>query len=139
MIFSIENIEAKLQDKISNKKYYFIDNGILNLFLLDPETSLLENMVAIYLYETYGEDLYYYNDNIEVDFCLFEHGKAIQVSYSIQDDKTYERETKALLAYAKRFDCKELFISTMDEEKEINLDGNIIQIIPLWKMLLKGV
>lgn len=139
MIFSIENIEAKLQDKISNKKYYFIDNGIPNLFLLDPETSLLENMVAIYLYETYGEDLYYYNDNIEVDFCLFEHGKAIQVSYSIQDDKTYERETKALLAYAKRFDCKELFIITMDEEKEINLDGNVIQIIPLWKMLLKGI
>ena len=139
MIFSIENIEAKLQDKISNKKYYFIDNGILNLFLLDPETSLLENMVAIYLYETYGEDLYYYNDNIEVDFCLFEHGKAIQVSYSIQDDKTFERETKVLLAYSKRFDCKELFIITMDEEKEINLDGNIIQIIPLWKMLLKGI
>lgn len=139
MIFSTENIEAKLQDKISNKKYYFIDNGILNLFLLDPETSLLENMVAIYLYETYGEDLYYYNDNIEVDFCLFEHGKAIQVSYSIQDDKTFERETKALLAYSKRFDCKELFIITMDEEKEINLDGNIIQIIPLWKMLLKGI
>ena len=139
MIFSIENIEAKLQDKISNKKYYFIDNGILNLFLLDPETSLWENMVAIYLYETYGEDLYYYNDNIEVDFCLFEHGKAIQVSYSIQDDKTFERETKALLAYSKRFDCKELFIITMDEEKEINLDGNIIQIIPLWKMLLKGI
>ena len=139
MIFSIENIEAKLQDKISNKKYYFIDNGILNLFLLDPETSLLENMVAIYLYETYGEDLYYYNDNIEVDFCLFEHGKAIQVSYSIQDDKTFERETKALLAYSKRFDCKELFIITMEEEKEINLDGNIIQIIPLWKMLLKGI
>ena len=139
MIFSIENIEAKLQDKISNKKYYFIDNGILNLFLLDPETSLLENMVAIYLYETYGEDLYYYNDNIEVDFCLFEHDKAIQVSYSIQDDKTFERETKALLAYSKRFDCKELFIITMDEEKEINLDGNIIQIIPLWKMLLKGI
>ena len=139
MIFSIENIEAKLQDKISNKKYYFIDNGILNLFLLDPETSLVENMVAIYLYETYGEDLYYYNDNIEVDFCLFEHGKAIQVSYSIQDDKTFERETKALLAYSKRFDCKELFIITMDEEKEINLDGNIIQIIPLWKMLLKGI
>ena len=139
MIFSIENIEAKLQDKISNKKYYFIDNGILNLFLLDPETSLLENMVAIYLYETYGEDLYYYNDNIEVDFCLFEHGKAIQVSYSIQDDKTFERETKALLAYSKRFDCKELFIITMDEEEEINIDNNTIHIMPLWKMLLKGV
>lgn len=128
-----------MQDKISNKKYYFIDNGILNLFLLDPETSLLENMVAIYLYEKYGDDLYYYNDNIEVDFCLFEHGKAIQVSYNIQDDDTYERETKALLAYAKRFDCKELFIITMDEEKDITLDGNTIHVMPLWKMLLKGI
>ncbi len=139
MVFSLENIDAKLQDKISNKKYYFIDNGILNLFLLDPETSLLENMVAIYLYEQYGEDLYYYNDNIEVDFCLFEHGKAIQVSYDIQADDTYERETKALLAYAKRFECVELFIITMDDEEDITLDGHIIHVIPLWKMLLKGL
>ena len=98
-----------------------------------------KKQVAIYLYETYGEDLYYYNDNIEVDFCLFEHGKAIQVSYSIQDDKTFERETKALLAYAKRFDCRELFIITMDDEEEINLNDNIIHVMPLWKILLKGI
>lgn len=139
MIFSIENIEAKLQDKVSSKKYYFIDNGILILFLLDPETSLLENMVAIYLYEQYGDDLHYYNDNMEVDFCLFEQGKAIQVSYSIQEEDTYKRETKALLAYAKRFGCKDLFIITMDEEEDITIGGNIIHVIPLWKMLLKGI
>ena len=65
--------------------------------------------------------------------------KAIQVSYSIQDDKTYERETKALIVYAKRFDCKELFIITMDEEEEININDNIIHVMPLWKMLLKGI
>lgn len=35
LIFSIENISSKLNDKVSNKKYYFIDNGILNLFLTD--------------------------------------------------------------------------------------------------------
>ncbi len=139
MLFSLENIEAKLQDKLSNRKYYFIDNGILNLFLLDPETSLLENMVAIYLFENYEDDLYYYNSNLEVDFCLFEHGKAIQVSYAIEDDDTYKRETKALLAYAKRFNCKDLYIITMDSEDEISIEGNVIHVIPLWKMLLKGI
>ena len=139
MVFSLENIEAKLQDKLSYRKYYFIDNGILNLFLLDSETSLLENMVAIYLYERYEDDLYYYNGNIEVDFCLFEHGKAIQVAYDMKDEDTYRRETKALLAYAKRFDCKELFIITMDNEKEITIEDNVIHVVPLWKMLLKGI
>ena len=139
MVFSLENIEAKLQDKISNRKYYFIDNGILNLFLLDPETSLLENMVGIYLYEQYGEDLYYYNAGVEVDFCLFEQGKAIQVSYTLQDKDTFERETKALLAYAKRYECRELYIVTMDEEKDITMDGHILHIQPLWKLLLKGL
>ncbi len=139
MVFSLENIEAKLQDKLSIRKYYFIDNGIPNLFLLDPETSLLENMVAVYLYEQYEDDLYYYNGNIEVDFCLFEHGKAIQVSYDIHDEDTFRRETKALLAYAKRFACKDLFIITMDCEDEISIEGNVIHVLPLWKMLLKGI
>jgi len=139
MIFSLENICAKLQDKISTQKYYFIDNGLLNLFLLDPETSLLENMTAIYLHEKYGEDLYYYNDNVEVDFCLFEQGKAFQVSYSIHDSDTRERETKALIAYAKRYDCSQLYIITIDEEEEIKLDGYTILVIPIWKMLLKGI
>ncbi len=139
MVFSLENISAKLQDKVSTQKYYFIDNGLLNLFLLDPATSLLENMVAIYLHENFGDDLYYYNDNVEVDFCLFEQGKAFQVSYSIQDPDTRERETKALIAYAKRYDCSQLYVITMDEEKEINWDGGTIQVMPLWKMLLKGI
>lgn len=53
---------------MSNQKYYFIDNGFLSLFLFDPETSLLENLVAIHLHEKYGEDLFYYHNNVEVDF-----------------------------------------------------------------------
>ena len=136
MIFSIENISAKLQDKVSTQKYYFIDNGLLNLFLLDPETSLLENLTAIYLHEKYGEDLYYYNDHVEVDFCLFEHGKAFQVSYSLQDATTRERETKALIAYAKRYDCSRSYIITMDEEEKIQQDGFTIHVVPIWKLLL---
>lgn len=34
IMFSLENYASKLADKVSNKKYYFMDNGILSLFLI---------------------------------------------------------------------------------------------------------
>ena len=68
-----------------------MDNGILSLFLMDPETSLLENLVAVTLKKRYGDALYFYHRNLEVDFYLDEGHKAIQVSYSLKrsgDSKT---------------------------------------------------
>ena len=49
-----------------------MDNGILSLFLMDPETSLLENLVAVTLKKRYGDGLCFYHRNIEVDFDLDE-------------------------------------------------------------------
>ena len=49
LILPMENEVGKLTEKESQKKYYFIDNGLLNLFLMNAETSLLENMVAVEL------------------------------------------------------------------------------------------
>lgn len=137
MIFSLENIASKLQERMSNKKYYFIDNGFLSLFLFDPETSLLENQVAIHLHEKYGDDLFFYHENVEVDFCLFENKQAIQVSYSIMDSDTKEREVKALVAYHKRYPESRLMIITMDEETDIQLDHATIEVVPIWKWMLK--
>jgi len=68
LLFSIENYADKFVDKQTTKKHYFVDNGILNLFLNNPETALLENICAIFLYKKYGSALYYYNRNVEVDF-----------------------------------------------------------------------
>jgi uncharacterized protein len=72
LITPIQNIASKLVDKETSPKYYFTDNGILNLFLLDPETSLLENLVAINLLRIYGRDdaVFFYNKGIEVDFVI---------------------------------------------------------------------
>lgn len=44
LITPIQNIAGKLVDKETIPKYYYTDNGILNLFLLDGNTSLLENL-----------------------------------------------------------------------------------------------
>lgn len=136
LIIPVENYAAKLVDKVANRKYYFSDNGILSLFLLDPATSLLENMVAIELRHSYGENFYFYHNGIEVDFVLPENGTAIQVSYSIADEATRKREVDALVALGKVLPMEKFVIITKDEETTIEADGKQIDVIPLWKWLL---
>lgn len=136
LILSYENIAAKLIDKESNRKYYFIDNGILNLFLLDPATSLLENQVAIRLRQKYGSQVYFYNKNVEVDFVVYDEGIAIQVSYSLSDPETEKREVDALLKLNKVLPMRKLMIICKDEERDITVNDVTIQVIPVWKWLL---
>lgn len=136
LILSYENIAAKLIDKESNRKYYFIDNGILNLFLLDPATSLLENQVAIRLRQKYGSQVYFYNKNVEVDFVVYDEGIAIQVSYSLSDPETEKREVDALLKLNKVLPMRKLMIISKDEERDITVNDVTIQVIPVWKWLL---
>lgn len=137
LIFSIENYAGKIVDKVTNKKYYFMDNGLLNLFLFDPETSLLENLVAIALHSQY-ENVCFYNDHIEVDFYLWEQGTAIQVSYSLADDETCKREVNALCKMAERCDVKQMLIITKNEKETIETSGHTIHVLPIWEWLLRN-
>ncbi len=136
LIFPVENYASKLVEKVSNRKYYFIDNGLLNLFLFDPVTSLLENLVAISLKKKYEENVFFYHQNIEVDFYIPTEKMAIQVSYSLQDEATYKREVNALLKISRVFETDTLYIITNDEEKTIEEQGRQIMVVPIYKWLL---
>jgi len=136
LTFSVENISAKLADKEANKKYYFIDNGLLNLFLVDPFTSLLENQVAIQLHRLYGNDVYFYHQGVEVDFYVLEEQLAVQVCYSMGDVETRKREVGGLLKMAKHLEIKKMMIITKDEEETILEQGVTIEVVPVWKWLL---
>jgi len=138
LLFTIENYYASFLDKNSNPKYYFMDNGILNLFLDDKRTSLLENIIALHLYRNHKDSLYYLKGNkVDIDFYLSDPNIAIQVAYSINDIDTYNREVNNLIEYAKN-DSKEsrLIIVTYEEETTISVDGKAIEVIPLKKFLL---
>ncbi len=135
LIFQVENICAKLAEKEANKKYYFIDNGILNLFLVDPLTSLLENQVAIQLRRLYGDEVYFYQHGVEVDFYIPDVQLAVQVCYSLQDPETRKREINALLKMSKRIEVIRWIIITKDEEDTISEQGIRIEVIPAWKWL----
>ncbi|MDO9634379.1 MAG: ATP-binding protein [Paludibacter sp.] len=139
LISSVQNIAGKIVDKETNPKYYFTDNGILNLFLLDGNTTLLENLVAINLLRKYGrhDAVYFYNKEIEVDFYIPEASIAIQVCYSLDNsDGTFDREVNALLKLSKVLECKRLLIITRDSEQVFDINNKSIEVIPAWKWLL---
>ena len=134
LILPMQNEMGKLTEKESQKKYYFIDNGLLNLFLMNSESSLLENMVAVELCRRYGkENVYYLNADKEIDFIIPEEKLAIQVSYSTKDQMTWEREVSPLVKYSKGHQDWKCLLITYDEES--NEEG--ISIIPVWKWLLR--
>ena len=136
LLLPVENIIGKLTERNTQRKYYFIDNGILNLFLTDPETSLLENMVAIHLVKRWGDRVFFYHNGVEVDFYLPDAERLIQVVYSLDDPETLQRETEALAKVAKRLNVSDLLIITKDEETVLENKGKTINVVPLWKWLL---
>lgn len=141
LIFSIPNLVSPLTEQQTIVKRYFADNGILSLFLLRGETKLLENIVAIHLNKQYRNTaeelrLFYYNKGVEVDFCIPETGMAIQVSYSIDDPNTYEREVGGLIKFLKVFKQYKGIIITWDTERQITVDGITVEVAPVWKWLL---
>lgn len=143
LILPVTNIADTLVNKVSNPKYYFIDNGIVSLLALDIRTSLLENIVALKLLSTYGSQdntVYFYNHGIEVDFYVPQTETAIQVCYTMNDaEGTFERETKALIKVQSRLSCRRNIIVTYSDEDVIEKDGVKIEIIPVWKFILGSV
>lgn len=142
LLLRMKNIAAHLADKESNCKYYFIDNGILNLFLIDKDTALLENLVALALFRKYGYDVenervFFYQDKVEVDFYIPEEEWAIQVSYTLKDEETYEREVGALKKLPKVLPCKRRSIITYDESDSISDANGNIEVLSFWKWLLE--
>jgi len=140
LILPIENGYAKIGERESVKKYYFIDNGILNLFLVDSETSLLENFVAVTLCKKYGrENVVYLKGDKEIDFYIEETNTAIQVSYSIKDDNTRNREVDAMCRYAQTNKDVKPMIITWEEKENLVVDGVSIEVVPVLDWILDFV
>ena len=140
LIFSLQNYAAKLVEKETSPKYYFMDTGLLGLMLLDCKTAQLENLVAIELIRRYGLDnVYFFENNIEVDFYVPSENLAIQVSMQVLDDvDTLERETRAFVKLNDFIPNTKCLLITNSEETTLNCDGIHIDVIPAWKWLLSN-
>ena len=141
LLLRLRNIASAFAEKESVCKYYFIDNGLLSLQLLNADTALLENAVALSLFRKYGHDpdnerVFFYHSNVEVDFYIPEDELAVQVSYSIADEQTKAREVGALTKLPNAYPCRRRVIVTYEEECSITDQHGTIEVIPGWKWLL---
>jgi len=140
LTFSLPNFVSPVTDQETIKKRYFSDNGILNNFLFNGDTKLLENLCAIHLMKQFSNTdelrLFYYSRNVEVDFYVPEVSLAVQASFDINDDETRRREVAALVSLHKAFSLQRAVIVTRDHEEQITEGGLTIEVIPIWKWLL---
>ena len=138
MIFAVKNYFSKFVEKETTPKYYWNDNGLLNLFLDKEEPRLLENLVAISLKHNFEEIYYLKAQNLDADFFVPETGTVVQVAYSLSN-MSDDRETKALVQASKTLkEAKRFVIITYEEEKMFEADGVTIEVIPVWKWLLSS-
>lgn len=129
---------------IAPKKVYCIDNGLINniAFKFSKDKGrFLENIVFLEL-KRENNEIYYYKtkNNLEVDFLIKRGSKAeelCQVSWSLANQETKEREIKSLSAAMEELKIKKSMILTYDEEEELKIKGKMIIIKPVYKWLLE--
>ena len=133
LIFSLQNYASKK----TSPKYYFMDTGLLGLMLLDCKTTQLENLVAVELIRRYGfENVYFFENNIEVDFYVPSEYLAIQVSMQVLEDvDTLKRETRAFVKLNDFIPNTKCLLITNSEETTLKCDDIEIDMIPAWKWL----
>lgn len=125
----------------SKRKTYLADNSFIFLNRITTDKSrLFENLVFNYLKRKYTDLFYYKTTNKkEVDFYINKQQEKllIQVSVSLENIDTKEREVKALI---KAMDEQKLdtgFIYTYNETEKIKIKSKTIHIIPFWKICME--
>lgn len=132
---------SELKSEGSDKKMYFIDNGLLNRisfkFSKDYGT-LLENAVYRELRRTFSQ-VYYFKERVECDFIVqtdTDELKAVQVSYDMSNPDTRSRELRGVTAACNSLGLNEGYIITYEEEAEMESANVSIKIIPAVKFFL---
>jgi len=138
LFLSVPRFSFKSIARAGNRKTYAIDPVFLSFLPEITSTNdgyLLENVVFLELCRRRADsnfDIYYYNNNYEVDFVISQNGKIqelIQVSLSLENAKTRKREISALLKGAKDLHCNKLKIITQDEKEVIVENDKEIEIV----------
>lgn len=138
VILALENYASKFVERETIKKHYFVDNGLLSIFLTGTESPLLENLCAVHLFRKYGDRLYYYSRNSEVDFYVPDEKYAVQACVSLSDADTKNREISALIKLDRLENLERMVIVTRDEKESIPIPGGrTIEVLPAAEWLLE--
>ncbi len=142
LIFLLSKFDFSIKKQIVNqKKIYFIDNALaksISFRFSEDKGCFLENMVFIEL-KRRGYELFYHKIKKECDFLIREKSKinqAIQVTTSLEDKKTKDREVAGLCEAMDTHNLKEGLILTENENFTLSLNDKTIKVLPVYRWLL---
>lgn len=145
LIFTLERFSYSVAEQTTaQKKVYAVDLGFVRHVAFQFSKNLgkyLENIVYLELRRRF-KDLYYYRtkNNLEVDFLVRRGTTAvalIQVTQSLSNADTREREIRALSVAMKELDIATGLVLTLDEEETLDVDAGEIQVMPIYRWLLE--
>ncbi|NOX86780.1 MAG: ATP-binding protein [Chlorobi bacterium] len=145
LIFTLSKFSFKKQESLRYKKNYVIDISFIRSLSDDFSQNtgrIYENIVAIELMRRKNVEnfeIYYYKNRYEVDFVIRKNLKItelIQVSFDIEDPKTYRREVNALIAAANELNAEKLTIISKNYETEEVIKDKRVCFKPLVYWLL---
>ncbi len=130
---------------LNPKKIYGIDHGMMShTGLLGKENygRKLENIVYIELLRRYKNMYFYRNaEDHEVDFFVIDSldgvRQLIQVSWSIADKKTRERELRAITSAMSNLKVDIGYIVSYEEEDELEMNGKVVYVVPAYRWLME--
>ena len=143
-LFPVHIYNASISKSRRNpKKIYAIDHSFVKSIssgILVNSGHLLENLIFIALRRE-TEKIYYYRTKTgkEVDFmAIMQDGNKmlVQVSETLAEEKTKQREMSALIDAMGETGQKETYIVTRNESDTIDTKQGMIHVVPAWKFLL---
>jgi predicted AAA+ superfamily ATPase len=142
----VDLFDYSIKRQIYNpSKIYTIDTALSQSVSFQFSKNIghiYENLVFLEL-KRKNKELYYWKDEKgrEVDLAIRsgrEIEEMIQVCYNMSNPNTRNREIQALIKAYQEFKKSKLTLIT-DDEEDIYQSGNIfINIIPIWKWLIKN-
>jgi len=134
---------SEIKQVKSEKKAYSVDNGILTALdysFSENKGKLLENLIALEILKQ-NKEISYFKNIVECDFIIQEKNKflPVQVSYSIQNSDTKQREIKGLVTACEYLQTKKAVIVTYDEQAYEKINDIEISIIPAYKFILDKI
>ena len=144
-LFTVRMFDASYSKSNANpKKIYAIDHAFIKSVssgILINSGHLLENLVFVAIRQL-NSQLYYYRTQkgYEIDFLtISDSGEKhlLQVSESLANPATRNREIQALQNAMQELGIKTGSIITRNEEELVTLDQGIIEVLPVWRFLLR--
>jgi uncharacterized protein len=134
LLYFLPRFSYKAKNSAVNaRKVYAVDNGLVNANTLSFSKNkgrLLENAVYLFLRKS-PYKLYYYRENKECDFVVFEKESCkmvLQVCEEIHSDNK-DREIAGLIEAMDFFKLKEGYIVTKKQNDTLKFDGRSIHLI----------